>query len=234
MRGGVIAPHAGLRAWGRPCARRGDGASVISRRRTDGRSAQSSSARRLPRMSIRGRARVRHHPMSRVARDRAPGSARGVPVFGKCQPWPSQLVVVGGARSRGRCPCPRDAERACPGSRSTRYAKSSAAELNEVLRLRRSGDVVLQHDLLLKVRRTEKTLVTENVAWKILLAQALTRKGGFQTKMLSNQNNVRQQNVAAHRESHLALVPHPSFASGVRRFWQNPEVARHARPCAVS
>jgi len=73
---------------------------------------------------------------------------RSVPVFGKCQTWPGQPVVVGGARSRGTCPRASDAERPCRRSWSTQHAKSSAADRNQVLRLRRSGDVVLQHDLL--------------------------------------------------------------------------------------
>ena len=56
--------------------------------------------------------------------------------------------------------------------------------------------------------RTKKTVVTENVTWKILLARARSKRGH------SNQDNVRQQNVAAHRVSHLAIVPHPEVRVG--------------------
>src|SRR6476646_7307430 len=103
----------------------------------------------------------------RSIRSPSADSTRGVPVFGKCQIWPGQPVVVGGAGSRDPCPCARDAERPCHRSWSTQHAKSSAADRNKVLRLRRSGDVVLQHDLLECVEPKRLSSLNENVAWKI-------------------------------------------------------------------
>lgn len=117
----------------------------------------------------------------RSLRSPSAGSTRGVPVFGKCQTWPSQPVVVGGAGSRDPCPCARDAERPRHRSWSTQHAKSSAADRNKVLRLRRSGDVIL-HDLLECVEPKRLSSLNENVAWRILLLRTRSlKKGAFKS-----------------------------------------------------
>ena len=128
--------------------------------------------------------RARHRPMSGTACDRGIGqvgsaasaaSARGVPVFGKCQTWPSQLVVIGCGRSR--CPCVGDAQRARPDSLFPQDANSSAAELNTVIDLRRSGDVIVRHDLRLEYVGS-KRLSSPKISLEMSLAREVARKSG--------------------------------------------------------
>jgi len=106
----------------------------------------------------------------------------------------------------------------------------------------------MQHDhhLRLERRRTKKTFVIEKVTWKSSLGKVHLEKFIWKSspgkirlrgRSLENgnakQGNVRQRTVAAHRESHIASVPDPEFASGCGGFWQNPDVAGQANPCAV-
>ena len=156
-------------------------------------------------------------------------STRGVPAFGKCQTWPCQPVVVGGAGSRDPCPYARDAERPCHRSWSTQHAKSSAADRNKVLRLRRSGDVVLQHDLLECVEPKRLSSLNENVAWIILLAHALTQKGGIQIRIIRTKIMCGNR-VAAHRAKSSCYCPASELRVGGAALLANPEIARHARP----
>jgi len=148
----------------------------------------------------------------RLMRSPSADSTRGVPVFGKCQTWPGQPVVVGGARSRSPCPRARDAERPCHRSWSTQYAKSSAADRNKVLRLRRSGDVVLQHDLLLECVGPKRLSSLKMSPGKSCLRTRHSKRG-IQTRITQTKIRIIQtkimcgNRVAAHRASHLAIVP---------------------------
>ena len=87
--------------------------------------------------------RPRHHRSTLAP---ATGSASRVPVVGKCEIRPGQLVVVGGARLRGTWPCLSDADGEWRGAPC---ADSGAAEMNKDFGSRRSGNVVIQHDLSL-------------------------------------------------------------------------------------
>jgi hypothetical protein len=102
-------------------------------------------------ISILADVRRRLRPGQRPGRSASSaGSARGIPVFGERQTWPGQLVVIGGARTRSTRACVKDAERARPDSLATRDANSPAAEQNAAVRLRRSGDIIIRHDLRLE------------------------------------------------------------------------------------
>lgn len=128
--------------WGRPCGRRGDGASVISRRCTVELSAQSRRAQQLSRTSIRVGARSRRHHSSRAACDRAPVNAVTICGFNKRRTSLRQMPNMArpaGCRWRraiaGRMPTPqrRRASLTWPGAHARRTIVRSRTEQGPAL-----------------------------------------------------------------------------------------------------
>jgi len=70
-----------------------------------------------------------------------------------------------------------DAQRARPGSLFPQDANSSAAELNTVIDLRRSGDVIVRHDLRLEYVGS-KRLSSPKISLEMSLAREVARKSG--------------------------------------------------------